>query len=212
LTEPDVRFDPRRLATKATRSAAGYVLNGVKTMVALGGSSELTLVIAAEEGAGPAAFVVERGQRGVTSEPEHFMGLRPLELCKLSFDNVELPAQSKLKRPSEWVLSMVRATGLRGDPERFARGQALLGEPMWRPPSPKGFADDEGAWIDTMGPRLDIANNFAERVAERIDPKEVVETALGPIASTETRAAVARAESRQQALALAFMSPEFQRR
>jgi uncharacterized protein (DUF1800 family) len=107
---------------------------------------------------------------------------------------------------------MVRATGLRGDPERFARGQALLGEPMWRPPSPKGFADDEGAWIDTMRPRLDIANNFAERVAERIDPKEVVETALGPIASTETRAAVARAESRQQALALAFMSPEFQRR
>jgi len=122
------------------------------------------------------------------------------------------PVQSKLKRPSEWVLAMVRATGLRGDPERFARGQALLGEPMWRPPSPKGFADDEGAWIDTMGPRLDIANNFAERVAERIDPKEVVETALGPIASAETREAVARAESRQQALALAFMSPEFQRR
>jgi uncharacterized protein (DUF1800 family) len=122
------------------------------------------------------------------------------------------PVQSKLKRPSEWVLAMVRATGLRGDPERFARGQALLGEPMWRPPSPKGFADDEGAWIDTMGPRLDIANNFAERVAERIDPKGVVETALGPIASAETREAVARAESRQQALALAFMSPEFQRR
>jgi uncharacterized protein (DUF1800 family) len=62
------------------------------------------------------------------------------------------------------------------------------------------------------GPRLDIANNFAERVAERIDPNGVVETALGPIASAETRAAVARAESRQQALALAFMSPEFQRR
>ena len=81
------------------------------------------------------------------------------------------PVQSKLKRPSEWVLAMVRATGLRGDPERFARGQALLGEPMWRPPSPKGFADDEGAWIDAMGPRLDIANNFAERVAERIDPE-----------------------------------------
>jgi len=40
----------------------------------------------------------------------------------------------------------------------------------------------------------------------------VVETALGPIASAETRAAVARAESRQQALALTFMSPEFQRR
>jgi uncharacterized protein (DUF1800 family) len=122
------------------------------------------------------------------------------------------PAQAKLKRPSEWVVAMVRATGLRGDPERFLRGQALLGQPIWRPPSPKGFADDEGTWIDTMGARLDIANNFAERVAERVDPNEVIETALGPLASAETRAAVARAESRQQGLALAFMSPEFQRR
>ena len=63
-----------------------------------------------------------------------------------------------------------------------------------------------------MGQRLDIANNFAERVAERVDPNAVVETALGPIASDETRAAVGRAESRQQGLALAFMSAEFQRR
>ena len=83
---------------------------------------------------------------------------------------------------------MMRASGLRGDPERFARGQAFLGEPMWRPPSPKGFADDEGAWIDTMGQRLDIANNFAERVAERVDPNAVLETALGPLASAATRA------------------------
>jgi len=36
--------------------------------------------------------------------------------------------------------------------------------------------------------------------------------ALGPLASAETRQAVALAESRQQALALAFMAPEFQRR
>jgi uncharacterized protein (DUF1800 family) len=121
-------------------------------------------------------------------------------------------AQVKLKRPSEWVVAMVRASGLRADPERFMRGQALLGQPIWRPPSPKGFADDEATWIDTMGARLDIANNFAERVAERVDPNEVIETALGPLASAETRAAVARAESRQQGLALAFMSPEFQRR
>ena len=122
------------------------------------------------------------------------------------------PKQGKLKRPSEWAVAMVRATGLQADPERFARGQALLGEPIWRPPSPKGFADDEGAWIDTMGQRLDIANNFAERIADGVDPNEVVDTALGPIASAETRQAVARAESRQQGLALAFMSPEFQRR
>jgi uncharacterized protein (DUF1800 family) len=92
------------------------------------------------------------------------------------------------------------------------RGQALLGEPLWRPSAPKGFSDDEANWIDGIGQRLDIANNFAERIAERIDPREIVDTALGPLASAETKQAVARAESRQQALALVFMSPEFQRR
>ena len=122
------------------------------------------------------------------------------------------PARDKLKRPCEWVTSIARATGLRSDPERFIRGQLLMGEPLWRPSAPQGFADNEGAWIDGMGLRLDVANNVAERIADRVEPKEVLETALGPLASPETRQAIARAESRPQALALAFMSPEFQRR
>jgi uncharacterized protein (DUF1800 family) len=120
--------------------------------------------------------------------------------------------RDKLKRPSEWVVAMVRATGLRANPERFTRGQAALGEPLWTPAAPAGFADHEAAWIDGMGTRLDIANNFAERIAQQIDPDEVVGNALGALASSETRQAVARAESRQQALTIAFMSPEFQRR
>ncbi len=60
----------------------------------------------------------------------------------------------KLKRPSEWVISMVRAAGTQADPARFSGGQATLGEPMWRPPSPRGYADDEATWIDGVGRRL----------------------------------------------------------
>jgi uncharacterized protein (DUF1800 family) len=121
--------------------------------------------------------------------------------------------RDKLKTPCEWTIAMVRATGsLRVDPERFTRGQAALGQPIWLPPAPQGFPDNEATWIDGMGRRLDIANNFAERVAERIDPAAVLDVGLGPLASDATRQAVARAESRQQALALAFMAPEFQRR
>jgi uncharacterized protein (DUF1800 family) len=120
--------------------------------------------------------------------------------------------RDKLKKPGEWVVSMVRATGLRADPERFQRGQAFLGEPIWSPSAPQGFPDDEATWIDGLGRRLDIANNFAERVAAAVDPGGILDAALGPLATAETRQAVARAESRQQALALAFMAPEFQRR
>jgi uncharacterized protein (DUF1800 family) len=120
--------------------------------------------------------------------------------------------RDKLKRPSEWAVAMVRAAGLRGDPQRFLNGQALLGEPLWGPSAPAGFSDQEAAWIDGMGRRLDIANNFAERIVQRMDPADVLATAIGPLASAETRQAIARAESRQQALTLVFMSPEFQRR
>jgi uncharacterized protein (DUF1800 family) len=121
---------------------------------------------------------------------------------------------AKLKRPSEWIVAMVRATGVSAaeEPQRYAQGHALLGEPIWRPPAPKGFADDEAAWIDGLGQRLDIASNFAQRVAARADPRTILDEALGPLASSDTRQAIARAESRQQALTLAFMSPEFQRR
>jgi uncharacterized protein (DUF1800 family) len=122
------------------------------------------------------------------------------------------PEQTKLKRPCEWVVAMIRAAAARGDSARFLGGQGRLGEPLWSPPSPKGFDDDEATWIDGVGQRLDIADNFAQRIADRVDHHELMETALGPLASNETRQAVARAESRQQALVLAFMSPEFQRR
>ena len=120
---------------------------------------------------------------------------------------------SKLKRPSEWVTAMVRAGGgTTADPRRFTAGQATLGEPLWRPPSPKGYADDEASWIDGMGQRLDIAHTYAERVAGALDPRFVIDSVLEATLSATTTEAVARAESRQQALALLFMSPEFQRR
>src|SRR5216684_5170158 len=60
-----------------------------------------------------------------------------------------------------------------------------------------------------LAQRLDIANQFARRLRAEADPREVFEQALAPLASSETRQAVLRAESRPQALALLFMAPEF---
>ena len=119
----------------------------------------------------------------------------------------------KLKRPSEWVVGMVRATGITQiNAARYTGGQALLGEPLWRPGSPKGFPDDEASWINGMERRLDVANNFAERVADKADPEDVIQNVLAASVSKEVNEAVGRAETRQQALALLFMSADFQRR
>ena len=131
----------------------------------------------------------------------------------ISSDESWTQPAGKLKRPGEWVVGMVRATGItKVDPVRFTGGQAVLGEPLWRPSAPKGFPDDEASWIGGMGLRLDVANNFAERVAANTDPQTIIETVYGGSVSPEAMQAVGRAESRQQALALLFMSAEFQRR
>ena len=122
------------------------------------------------------------------------------------------PVQAKLKRPGEWTIAMLRAAGFKGDVGRIMRTMVRLGEPLWRPPAPKGFSDDNAAWMDGMALRLDIANAFSQRVAARLDPAELMETALGPIASAETRRTIAGAETKPQALTLLLMSPEFQRR
>jgi uncharacterized protein (DUF1800 family) len=121
--------------------------------------------------------------------------------------------RSKLKRPGEWIVAAMRAVG--GAPaevQPFIQAQNLLGEPLWRPPAPKGFDDNSAAWMDGLAQRIDIANQLARRIATSANPDATLEAALGPLASSQTRQAVARAESRQQAITLLFMSPEFQRR
>jgi uncharacterized protein (DUF1800 family) len=122
------------------------------------------------------------------------------------------PEQAKIKRPGEWIVATRRATGTQGQIGRMTRVQALLGESLWRPPAPKGFPDDNATWLDGLALRLESVNVFAQNVGADLDPQTVLDIALGPLASDETRRTVARAESKQQALAFVVMAPEFQRR
>jgi uncharacterized protein (DUF1800 family) len=121
--------------------------------------------------------------------------------------------RGKLKRPGEWVVSALRACGSKEpDIRPLMQAQNMLGEPLWRPPAPNGFADDDATWLDGLAQRLDVANQLARRVAGTADPKAMLEETIAPLASAETRQTIARAESRMQAVVLLFMTPEFQRR
>jgi uncharacterized protein (DUF1800 family) len=122
--------------------------------------------------------------------------------------------RAKLKKPSEWLVAALRSSGANmPDVRRLVHMQHLLGEPLWRPPAPKGFSDDSAAWIDGISERLDIAQQIARlALASSAEPDVLVETSLGPLASDETRKTIRSAESRQQALVLLLMAPEFQRR
>jgi uncharacterized protein (DUF1800 family) len=157
----------------------------------------------------PPALVERLTQRFLDTDGD----LKEVARALVSAPESWAPEQVKIKKPGEWLVAARRAAGRRQpNIEGMTRQQALMGEPLWRPPAPKGFSDENAAWLDGVTLRLDSANAFAQVVAPDVEPKELVDVALGPLATEETRLAVARAESKTQALTLLVMAPEFQRR
>ena len=122
---------------------------------------------------------------------------------------------AKLRNPYEFLIAAARATGRPPlDAGPILGALNTLGQPLWSPPGPNGFADMAAAWISPEGmkARLDMSWQIASRVPDMPNPVDMLDKIAGPAASPETRQAVARADSRQQALALLLMSPEMQRR
>jgi uncharacterized protein (DUF1800 family) len=156
----------------------------------------------------PAALIARLARRFRDTDGD----LKEVAKALIAAPEAWMPQRAKVKRPGEWLVAALRATGQVGDIRRIVGAGALLGEPLWRPPAPKGFPDDNAAWLDGLAERLEIANTFAERLGPGLDPAAVADIALGPLASVETRQAIARAESQPQALTLALMAPEFLRR
>jgi uncharacterized protein (DUF1800 family) len=122
---------------------------------------------------------------------------------------------TKVRSPYEFLVASDRLLArVPDDPGRYLGSLNLLGQPLWSPSGPNGFPDTNAAWAapEGMKLRLDIAAQISSRLADSIDPRDLLELVAADAASSETRRTVERAETRQQALALLLMSPEFQRR
>ena len=141
--------------------------------------------------------------------------LRALASALLDSDEAWQAPQTKLRSPYEFLVATSRLLArMPEDPAPFLGGLNLLGQPLWAPSGPNGFPDTNAAWAapEGMKLRLDISAQIASRLGANIDPRDLLEFAAGDAASAETRRTIELAESRQQALALLLMSPEFQRR
>ncbi|MCC2104978.1 MAG: DUF1800 family protein [Hyphomicrobiales bacterium] len=122
---------------------------------------------------------------------------------------------TKLRTPYEFLIATARMTGrapVNAGP--ILGGLASLGQPLWAPAGPNGFADTAAAWVSPEGmkARLDLSWQVASRIQDMSDPADLLDKVAGASASPVTRQALGRAESRQQALAMLLMSPEAQRR
>ena len=141
--------------------------------------------------------------------------LRLLATTLLDCDEAWRAPATKIRSPYEYLVATGRLLAqVPDEPSRYLGGLNLLGQPLWSPSGPNGFADTNAAWAapEGMKLRLDIASQVASRVADNVDARNLLELVAADAASAETRRTIERAESRQQALALLLMSPEFQRR
>ncbi len=96
MLEPRPLFDPLKLETTAQKKAEGWVLDGVKSLVARAKDCELFVIAAEAEGIGPALFVVESGAKGLSVEAEPAMGLRPAATGRLLIEEVQVPESALL--------------------------------------------------------------------------------------------------------------------
>jgi uncharacterized protein (DUF1800 family) len=123
---------------------------------------------------------------------------------------------AKLKSPIEYVVSCLRALpGLRSASPRGLYGTLRgMGQRPFFAPSPQGWPDTAAAWSggDSLWKRIEWAGTIAARIGSRVDPLRLAAESYGPALAEPTRREIARAESRQQGIALWLASPESQRR
>ncbi|MGR3502739.1 DUF1800 domain-containing protein [Pseudaestuariivita sp.] len=129
-----------------------------------------------------------------------------------------------VKQPFDFIASACRALGVA--PHHFDRLDeremlALIRQPMaqmgqnWeQPPGPDGLPEEDTNWITAQGlaARLRWAVSAPTALTGGLpDPREFVETALGPRATEAVRFAARAAESRAEGIGLILCSPAFQR-
>lgn len=124
------------------------------------------------------------------------------------------PALTKLRPPLDFVVAMIRSSGITPKPEQILSVLKALGQPLWNPSGPNGFPDVTAGWGSSEGlaTRIDAASLFAHQISDAVDPRGFMADRMGPLLSEETRQAVQRAQTKAQGLTIAFLSPEFQRR
>ncbi len=100
LTEPDYGSDPGAMATRAERTADGYVLNGAKNWITNAPIADVAVIWAKLDGR-IKGFLVERGTPGfATPTIEGKMSLRSSATGQIGLDDVAVPEANLLPNAS----------------------------------------------------------------------------------------------------------------
>ena len=126
LMEPAVLYDVLAPTTTATRTADGYRLDGVKTLVARGATAELFVVGALLDDK-PTLFLVESSTDGLSIEGDPAMGVRAASLTRLVLKDATVPADAVLgETDGTTYAECVRLSRLAWCALAVGTGQAVL--------------------------------------------------------------------------------------
>jgi len=201
-TEPASGSDAASIQTVAERTGDGYVLRGQKTWISNGGLAEYYVVfatIAPGTGArGVTAFVVERGDGGVTfGPPMKKMGQRAILNAEMFLEAAELPEDRRLGEEGEGFSGLMQtfdrsritlgaaATGLARAALEYAVEYAKTREQFGKP---IGEHQAVAFRLADMATRVDAARLLVWRAARLLDAGQEVakEAAMAKLFASET--------------------------
>lgn len=124
----------------------------------------------------------------------------------------------KYKTPREFLISAFRACELKidGDSDKgpykdkaLLNSLTIMGQSPFNAGSPAGYGDTASDWdgAEALISRIEWVDKLTQRVNK--NAVELADTVLGDALTKQTRQQLQGAESRQQALALLLLSPEF---
>lgn len=141
-------------------------------------------------------------------------------LGRLSQKLIELDAVwgdplPKVKTPYELVVSTLRAVAFDDiEPRMFFGIFREMGQTPFGAPSPAGWPDQAKDWMspEALLRRVEWLRALSAHLSRSLNPDTVADRTIGPVMSARTEEMIAAAPSGEEALALLFASPEFQRR
>jgi uncharacterized protein (DUF1800 family) len=123
------------------------------------------------------------------------------------------PERRKFRTPQDWLVAMLRAGGARQVPPVLTQGLNQLRQPIWAPPSPKGFGDMLGDWGDPDGlmNRAELARTAVQRIGRAgVEPARLAEVVDLPADDPLPALLADVSIPAEERLALAFGGPAFQ--
>ncbi|MEW6998944.1 DUF1800 family protein [Colwelliaceae bacterium BS250] len=139
--------------------------------------------------------------------------IKEVMIALINHQQAWLPQQQKFKTPREFVMSTYRALGMKKMPDKYLFYILnTFGQQPMQAGSPAGYSDEQEDWNggNALMARIEWTATISKR--KRHNAEQVMQQTLALNSDAHTYKSVVRAESRQAAMTLMLMSPEFLRR